>query len=182
MITPKNLVAKARNLLKNADASSIPVDVERVATEHMGLKIVRRPLEREYSGFLAVREKTIVVNRLHPLTRQRFTIAHEIGHYELHRGKVDMPVFIERAVYFRSDRDKMSGAEYSQERRLEKEADDYAAALLMPEECVADYLNAHPLDLSDYSREVKEIAGEFEVSKQAMDYRLRYFGFVPAGV
>ena len=163
--------AKVRDILKKAGLSGIPVDVERVA-KHLGLTIVERPLEDKYSGFLAVKEKTIVVNSAHPPARQRFTIAHEIGHSQLHCRKADTPVFIDPTVYFRAP-------QFSDEARArEREANYFAAELLMPEEWLAKYLDEHPMDSSAYSREVKELAGEFEVSKQAMEFRLRDLGFV----
>ena len=162
---------QVRTLLEKAGAYALPVDVERVA-DHLGLKVEERPLEDEYSGFLAVPEKAIVVNSAHSFARRRFTIAHEIGHFQLHRKKAETPVFIDQTVYFRS-------AQFSEaERRREREANYFAAELLMPEELLAEYLDEHPLSPSLYSREVKEVAGEFDVSKQAMEFRLRDLGFV----
>ena len=161
---------KARALLEKADAYAFPVNIERV-TECLGLKIVEQPLEDEYSGFLAIKDKTIVVNASHPPARRRFTIAHEIGHYQLHRAKAESPVFIDRTVYFRS-------AQFdAAERKREREANHFAAELLMPEELLADYLDKHDPNLL-YPREVKALADEFGVSKQAMDFRLRDLGFV----
>lgn len=162
-------------LLEKAGVSGIPVDVVRVA-DCLGLTIIEQPLEDEYSGFLAVKEKVVVVNNAHPPTRRRFTIAHEIGHYQLHRRKkADTPVFIDRTVFCRG---APSSADAVAERALEREANHYAAELLMPAAWLAEYLDKHPLHSSLYSREVKEIAGEFDVSKQAMDFRLRDLGFV----
>ena len=160
-----------RKLLKKAGLSGIPVDVERVA-EHLGLKIIVQPLDDEYSGYLTVKEKNIVVNSAHSPVRQRFTIAHEIGHFQLHCQQADTPMFVDKTVYFRAP-------QFSDEARAqEREANYFAAELLMPEESLAEYLDAHPMNASAYSREVRELADKFKVSKQAMEFRLRDLGFV----
>ena len=62
----------------------IPVPVESIAEDLLGLRIEERLLE--YSGMLLPAERTIVLNAAEsarndpPLRRHRFTIAHEIGH------------------------------------------------------------------------------------------------------
>lgn len=168
---------KVRALLEKADAFGIPIDVERVAV-HIGLTVIERPLEDEYSGFLAVKDKTIVVNSGHPHTRQRFTIAHEIGHYQLHSRKADTPVFIDPVVYFRSEQSSATGGVSVAERMREREANHFAAELLIPANLLAKYLDEHPLNPLNLPREIKELAGEFEVSKQAMEFRLSDLGFV----
>ena len=163
---------RAKKLLEQVDALVHPVDLNRV-TEHLKLVVSKTPLEDEYSGFLAVKEKTIVVNSRHGPARRRFTIAHEIGHYQLHRrGKNGTPVFIDHTVYFRKG--SADGADH----RMEMEANAYAAGLLMPEVLLDEYLEKHPhLDL-EKSADVKLLADEFEVSRPAMEYRLKNIGFV----
>lgn len=168
----KTIDEKAQKLLEQSDALVQPVDLNRVV-EHLKLSIKEKPLEDEYSGFLAVKEKTIVVNSRHVPVRRRFTIAHEIGHYQLHRKQNNnMAVFIDRAAYYRKD--SAEGMEH----RMELEANAYAAGLLMPEILLDDYLEKHPdLDL-EKSAGIKALTEEFEVSKPAMEYRLKNLGFV----
>ena len=66
----------------------IPVPVESIAEDLLGLRIEERLLE--YSGMLLPAERTIVLNAAEsprndpPLRRHRFTIAHEIGHWVCH--------------------------------------------------------------------------------------------------
>ena len=168
----KGIDRKAQKLLEQSDALAQPVDLDQVVG-HLDLSIEETPLEGEYSGFLAVKEKTIVVNSRHSPVRRRFTIAHEIGHYQLHkRGRADTSVFIDRTVYFRKD--DADGIDY----RMEMEANVYAAGLLMPEVLLDEYLDKHPrLDL-DKPADIKTLAEEFEVSRPAMEYRLKNLGFV----
>lgn len=167
----KRIDERAGKLLQQSDALALPVNLSRVV-EWLGLSLNEKPLENEYSGFLAVKEKTIVVNLNHPPVRRRFTIAHEIGHYQLHRRSEDIPVFIDRAVYHRKE--SVAGVDYS----MEMQANAYAAGLLMPEALLDNYLEDHPaLDL-EKPADIKTLAEEFEVSRPAMEFRLINLGFV----
>lgn len=170
MINPRKYAAHTARILDNANESSPPVNVERVAA-HLRLKVELVSLEDEYSGFLAVKEKTIAINSAHPPVRQRFTIAHEIAHYQLHRRKQSSPVFIDRTVYRRHE------ASSTLNHEEEVEANAFAAELLMPEEWLNQYMEDHPLDLSEADN-IKILADEFRVSKKAMEYRLHNLGFV----
>src|SRR5690606_34680315 len=89
--------------------------------------VVQEPFrDDEVSGVL-LREPnrtTIIVNARNAPARQRFTIAHEIGHYKLHRG----------AVYLdgRTRVNLRDGLSSTATDREEIEANAFAAALLMP--------------------------------------------------
>ena len=163
--------AQVRDLLAKAGAYAPPVDVERVAA-HLGLEVREKPLKDEYSGFLDVKEKAIVVNSAQPPVRQRFTIAHEIGHHQLHRPETDAPCFVDHTVYFRSAQFNAA------ERERERDANIFAAELLMPEGLLAEHLDAHPLKASKYALALRELSEKFDVSKQAIIFRLRDLGFV----
>ena len=168
----EKLDEKAYKLLERSGAVSMPVSLDKVA-DYLGLAIVEKPLEEEFSGFLAVKEKTIVINAQHSRVRRRFTTAHEIGHYFLHRkSQQDTPVFIDRTVYYR--RQNLDDAD----RRIELEANGFAAGLLMPRDLLESYLDDSPdLNLGK-SSEVKILADEFEVSRSSMEYRLQNLGFI----
>jgi len=165
----------ARRLLEQSQALALPVNLDAIA-DFLGFTVLTKPLEEEYSGFLAVAEKTIVVNSQHSPVRRRFTAAHEIGHYQLHRKKKpNLPAFIDRAVYFR----RASGDDGNEvDRRMEMEANAFAAGLLMPECLLEEYLDKHPdVDLGQTAG-IKQMADEFDVSRPAMEYRLRNLGFL----
>ncbi len=167
----KRIDEKAMKLLHQSEALALPVNLNRIV-ECLGLSLNEKPLENEYSGFLAVKEKAIVVNLRHPPARRRFTIAHEIGHYQLHRRNEDIPVFIDRAVYHRKE--SVAGVDHL----MEMQANTYAAGLLMPEALLDEYLEDHPaLDL-EKPADIKTLAEEFEVSRPAMEFRLINLGFV----
>src|SRR5664279_2674779 len=86
--TPGQIIAKYQ--------TTAPVDVVAIAS-HLGLnvwetkslpesisgKIFKDPMNGGSSGF------SILVNASHSLPRKRFTIAHEIGHFILHRNRLE---------------------------------------------------------------------------------------------
>jgi len=66
-------------------------DVEGLC-EALGLELQLQPYRRDLTGTLQRfgRHWVVGVNRADTLTRRRFTIAHEIGHYVMHRDLVAM--------------------------------------------------------------------------------------------
>ena len=113
----------------------------------------------------------IGVNWDHHPNRQRFTIAHEIGHFLLHKGGT----FIDKGTYARF-RDQESGSGTVSE---EKQANQFAAALLMPAQWVEDAFKEHPFDPADGSS-LQDLADTFRVSTQAMMFRLSNMGLLKA--
>lgn len=178
--------ARAQEMLRKANAMTRPVDLKPIL-DKLKLELRLNPMADGYSGYLAISERVIVVNKFHPPVRRRFTIAHEIGHYDLHRRERDAAdVFIDRTdyfgdgqeeVYFRSS--QLGAADY----RMEVEANAYAAGLLMPETLLEQYLeqNAGKIDLSKPDG-VKTVAQAFNVSRLAMGYRLSNLGLAPRPV
>ena len=168
----EKIEARATRLLREADALAQPVDLKRILA-HLKLKLVAKPMEQEYSGFLAVEKGVIAVNSRHALVRRRFTVAHEIGHYHLHRKRQDAgAVFIDRTVYFRAD------SLGNENRKMELEANAYAARLLVPKILLEQYFEAHTsVDLSQAAG-IKLLAEEFNVSRDAMKYRLQDLGYI----
>lgn len=93
---------------------------------------------------------TIVVNRNHPSHKQIFTMAHEIGHYILHRDQLTEFLCNE---LFASNR-----------RYLEIEANRFAAELLMP-------VNEYVIALEACDGHFREVAEHFYVSEEAARWR-----------
>lgn len=100
----------------------------------------------------------IKVNRHDSSGRQRFTLAHEIGHYVLHRDHIGAGIS-DDALY----RSNLSDAR-------EAEANRFAADLLMPRNLLdAEIAARGPTPLSE---KVPELAAHFGVSERAMKIRL----------
>lgn len=108
----------------------------------------------EFSGYFKMvgTHPMIEYNRADPIVRQRFTIAHELGHYAL--GHKDSP------------RDRPSSFGTGVSDPLERAANQFAAELLMPAESVRSAVR------SGRFSSVEQLAKAFLVSKVAMGYRL----------
>ena len=109
----------------------------------------------------------IGVNSLHHPNRQRFTIAHELGHLELHRQMITTTVHVDKNFpALMRDPKSATGTE-----QIEIEANQFAAELLMPRELIEQALAGEQFDIED-DGPIEEIAKKFRVSKQALQYRI----------
>jgi Zn-dependent peptidase ImmA (M78 family) len=144
----------------------IPVPVESIAEDFLGLRIEQADMD--CSGMLLPGKRLIRINAAEgprnepPLRRFRFTIAHELGHWICHALEgADLAVSYCRPI------DLTEAAD----RSLEREANVFAAELLMPELAV----RAAWAEL----RSADALAPRFDVSPSAMRWRLYSFGLLP---
>lgn len=180
--------AAARNVLAEFEArfdtrELPPVPADQIATSLLQLDIeevddVRSVPEAPsdqgaLSGLVVSERKTIYLDRRecrrHP-RRRRFTIAHEIGHWVLHissAGKLYgcRPADIVEQPAIRSDTREL--------RRIEAEANRFAAELLLPETLVVPAA-------TELGSNVPALADRFGVSVPAIRVRLQQFGLLPA--
>ena len=145
--------------------------------ESLGVIIQKNTFDgdTDMSGFLFRNKETgravIGVNTSHSAQRQRFTIAHELGHLLLHEGDA---VHVDRRFRLKL-RNQKSSEGTDQE---EKEANLFAAELLMPERFLDEELRDVPgIDLLDEDV-LRELANRYGVSQQARMFRLNYLGYV----
>lgn len=156
---------RARALLHRAGVTAPPVPVERVA-KLLGVSIRYAPLEDELSGMAFVKgeAKVVAVNALHHPNRQRFTIAHELGHHVLHADRLASGVHVDRVI-MRRDQISSQGSE-----DFEIQANVFASELLMPRDLIASETGAS-LDLNDEVA-LAALARRFKVSPAALQFRL----------
>jgi IrrE N-terminal-like domain len=135
-----------------------PVRVSEIARE-LGIKVKRIPLGSSIAGqFIRDSRRggpsgfVAFINSDDSVTRQKFTLAHEIAHFVLHRDLIEDRV-IDDTMY----RSGLSS-------HLEAQANQLAADIIMPVRLVRKALR----DTDD----PKELAKMFQVSKQAMKIRL----------
>lgn len=167
----------ARAIIKEHGISKPPVHVEDIVRAH-AIEILRHRFDGPESGF-ALRDNNrwyIGVNTQTSRRRQRFTIAHELGHLLLHEGR---QIIVDQAVLRVDLRDDLSSMGTDIE---EIEANTFAAALLMPEPIVAHRVNELIRADGDIARDdlIAELARAFDVSAEAMGYRLINLGILTA--
>lgn len=161
-----------KHLLKEHQVDAPPVDVAKLA-EQLGVVVHFEPADDELSGFLlrnVDRYKALIgVNKGHSYTRQRFTIAHELGHLLLHEGE---PLHVDRGIKV----NLRDGASSQGTIIEEKEANLFAAELLMPAHFIRKYLQ-EKLSL-EIEGDIEWLAKKYQVSTQAMTFRLSYLKYL----
>jgi Zn-dependent peptidase ImmA (M78 family) len=155
------------HLLRKNRITKPPIPVERIA-EREGLDIRLAPYEGDLSGALVRtdREAFIGVNSHHHPNRRRFTVAHELAHFFLHKG---MRLHIDKNIWVNWRDDESSKAV----QWTEIQANQFAAELLMPTALLrrdVDRLGR----IDDHL--VQFLARKYRVSSQAMDIRLNNLG------
>jgi Zn-dependent peptidase ImmA (M78 family) len=159
-------------LLQRAGIRKPPVDVDGLARS-LGARVMLEGLDPEVSGVLyRLPERLVIaVNRAHPLTRRRFTVAHELGHLVLHQGR---PLIVDHVVRARVDlRDSRSSLATERE---EIEANRFAANLLIPADFLHRYVQKEVRRQLDETETIQRLAEIFSVSAQAMEIRLTNLG------
>ncbi len=99
----------------------------------------------------------ITINEYHPEIYKRFTLAHEFGHYCLHKSYLIEHRNLEDGVLFKSD---LANDE------KESDANDFAAIILMKFENFVK-------DVNDGFNTIKKIAERFRVPEEAAIYRAK---------
>lgn len=166
------LKTKAKELLEKSNIRRAPVPIEKLASA-LNAIVRYQPFDGEVSGLVHNQDNQAVigVNSNHAETRQRFTIAHEIGHLLLHQSeRLHVDNQLRSVVSFR---DEISSLGVDDN---EIEANQFAAELLMPE----DFLlrDVRELKSSEPEAAVEELAQKYRVSIQSMAIRLSKLGFI----
>lgn len=142
----------------------LPVDPQRIATA-MGIRVVPRGGPDDpgyaYSGYFdnTGERPVIEYNRAESVVRQRFTLAHELGHFAL--GHASSP------------RDTPANFNTAVADTTERRANQFAAELLMPAK------ELRLLVQGGVFKNVAELASAFRTSQAAMVYRMQSLGLIP---
>lgn len=152
--------------LRDFGVNTLPVPVDKIA-KSLGAELRYSPLDNELSGMIFIKNNIpiIGVNSLHHPNRQRFTIAHEVGHLVMHREKLSSGVHVdkifERGVLATFGRDQD-----------EIDANRFAAWLLVPKEFLEREIVSERFDIDD-DRPMERLAKLFRVSRQALEFRIQ---------
>ncbi len=165
---------EAHKLIKQNNITKPPIAVTEIA-KALGINVIPYGFGDGVSGILIIEDNisTIGYSNSDSKKRQRFTIAHELGHYVLHSDRKNInkkeQIFVDKKflVRYRGSQ-KYSHAEILNE----KEANAFAAELLMPKSFIEAELSKK--DYMDYTESelIEELANVFDVSVIAMSYRL----------
>jgi Zn-dependent peptidase ImmA (M78 family) len=160
---PSPARAAAALLAKHWDGK-LPVDPHHIATA-LGIRVVPRGGPEDpgyaYSGYFdnSGAQPVIEYNRTESPVRQRFTLAHELGHYAL--GHASSP------------RDTPENFSTGVSDKAERLANRFAAELLMPAKEFRVLLQAGRL------KNIAEFADAFWTSQLAITYRMQSLGIIP---
>lgn len=141
-----------------------PLDISEVVENIFKIKIIYKDLGKSASGFLEKIDNQwcIYVNRYESLQRQRFTIAHELGHFLYHNDEYANAVApMHDQVFFRDENTN----------HMERQANDFASDLLMPEDIFNQYIQ-------DGINTISALADKFNLSTPAVKYRAYKLGLI----
>ena len=155
---------KAANfLLKKLEVKQLPISPQEVAKK-VNIPVFFWDFPKEVSGLCKFfGEKVVIaVNQNHAQVRQRFTVAHELGHWIFHQDSNIQDYLLLDVIFDGFQEDLIEDTE----RALERQANQFAADLLMPRELVKTKFNDFGIEGLPY------LAKLFNVSEQAFWFRL----------
>jgi len=172
--------------------TDLPVDIENVVEATIGIIII--PVESlqkqcDMEGFISKDYKYIYVDSFlytddRYYKRVRFTIAHEIGHYVMHRGTIDNQKFNDEEEWMRF----RMGLNDETLGWFETQASEFAGRLLVPIDSLIEEFrlkresilkkysswDSKPLGDDDlFAMVAPMICGRFDVSADVIERRLR---------
>ena len=169
-LTQEQIEQKASELLAIYNLDETPVNLYDICNR-LGIKKVDIEFKKYDGDYILGGIKRyneddikIFVNDKDGYERQRFTIAHEIGHYYLgHLDNTDTNQF----MYL----ERRDG--YNTNNPIERQANQFAEALLMNKKSIEEKFNTlREIGLSTHSIE-EVLADMFGVSRQSVKYRLK---------
>jgi len=176
-IRRKLIEKKVNELLENNSVVEAPINLNKIA-KSLNIEILSKPSEDDLSGFLfrdfVTNQNIIGVNQNHHPNRRRFTIAHEIGHFLLHNYE-GFHFDSNNESYLIKLRKKNSDVTNREE---EREADIFAAELLMPTDFVIqDVSKLENPDLL-FDDNIPNLARKYKVSVRALTIRLENLNYI----
>jgi Zn-dependent peptidase ImmA (M78 family) len=165
----KEIEKRAISVINDFAIKKPPVPIIKIAKK-LGLKVLEYNLGNDASGVLVIENNkgTIAYNPKDSSVRQRFTIAHELGHYLLHHNNSEVFVDKDFLIKFRNNTNSYTPTEIAHE----QEANAFAAALLMPKKFIEEEMAKKEFASFSEIEFIEKLAAKFEVSTTAMTFRL----------
>ncbi len=167
-----NINRLVEEFLTKYNINETPVKVEELAKEKLGIIVVRRPYTAQNKlAAMLIRDEAsgkviIALNGDHNKEKQRFSIAHELGHFLLHPAE---KLFVDRdfSVDYRDSKASIG------KHIKEVEANRFAGNLLVPKRFLVqdlrNYLTEKNIDKIKISRELSK---KYEVSTNTINIRI----------
>lgn len=152
--TPERILAYCR---EKGFINGSSTDIQKLIKDNSELQLDFEDLG-EFDAYIEKLETgnfRIVINIRHPKKRQTFSMAHEYVHYQVHRKEIETMAHGEKILHRSEERN-----------RIEYQANQYAAEILMPETEFRQIVRAK-------NGEVSKIAECFDVSQLAVRYRAK---------
>lgn len=147
----------AEGILKTHWDQTVPVNLARIA-KGMGLA-VRLGETGDACAILEItaqRKARVIIDRTHPITRQRYGVAHALAHLALHHLRPGMRHRIRISDTYHANHSL----------RQDSEANDFALRLLMPEEALRYSVEQR------HARTAEEVAHLFDVPEMLVKQRM----------
>jgi Zn-dependent peptidase ImmA (M78 family) len=187
-IPKEEISQRAEDFLHRYNPSdTIPVDIERIVEYDLGIEIIPVPglkMAFNIDGWISKELKTITIDYNEYTSvenRFRFTVAHEVGHYILHKEIFEILEFGSVEEWKYNIINRFDSKKYGW---LEKQADMFASMVLMPKWHVEEKFKEAAekvtkqgfgiqFDSDLFNQYVSRwMAQLFNVSEQAMSIRL----------
>ena len=145
---------------------TLPVSIENIAM-HLGINIPDLPSDLEHKNLSSLAQmkdgkRSISCNKSESLNRQRFALAHALGHHILQYVTINTPKLSDKSTSFSSVNQSEQNTE----------ANNFAIQLLMPSEAIR--LMIFRKGITDISI----LASQFQVSEAAMHLRIKNMGLL----
>ncbi len=158
--TPEDVINYARQNNFIIDKS---VDIQKLIEDNNELELIFEDIEEDGQIIYMpdITKYKIIINKNHHKVRQRFTMAHEYIHYQIHRNTIQDNTHTDTILY----RDATTKLD------IDIIANQYASEILMPTEDFRQVMQQH-------KGEIIKIAETFNVSSLAVRYRAEKLGLL----
>ncbi|MEK7433673.1 MAG: ImmA/IrrE family metallo-endopeptidase [Cyanobacteriota bacterium] len=175
-ITYNQVKRLTNQLLEESDCLELPINIEKLYN-YLGVNfILCDDLPDNVDSFLQMNFSNILVNEKMFFKdslqkRMRFSIAHELGHFILHRRLVNFSTFDTYERYY----DFFINLNTYEYYKIEKQADLFASLILVPDDLLQSEFNKLHRKYESPKEYfiIEQLSNIFEVSKEVIKIKLK---------
>ncbi|MCC2624899.1 MAG: hypothetical protein K0R14_772 [Burkholderiales bacterium] len=144
-------------IVKELEELKAPVNIEQIVKNY-GIQVYKESMEENQSGAIVINDNAsgMIINKDDSLSRQRFTMAHELGHFISYKLQNKTGEIIEF-------RDGTSSLGTNLEEIF---ANKFAASILIPKTLLVSLIGSMEVN-------IEELSNIFEVSQQSLEFRIK---------